>query len=210
MTDQPLVSPEGISRDDLYNNWLVWVTNNLGDDAALAAVAANAAADTAVKGEGFNAAAEAARSAWVDAAPADKQLWRPGFWPLLLTSWYFWILVVSLIAAPLIYITALVALVMLPIVGWQAYNFWRLAKRGTVVPGSLFNVKDPPRIYIRGGRGGGRESYIATYQFDSHGQHFTTHDYYSKDSIRQDVLILFDPKHPSNAMVMPELLNPGA
>jgi hypothetical protein len=207
MTEEPATSPEGISRDVLYKNWLVWVTANLGDDSGLGAIAANAAADTAVKGLGFDAAAEAARSAWVEAAPPDKQLWRPGFWRLLLTNLYFWILVGSVVTAPFLYITAILALVMLPVVGWQAYKFWRLSKRGTVVPGSLVDVKDPPRF--SGGRGSSR-TYTATYQFDFHGQHFTSQDYFSKESIRQNVLVLFDPKRPGLAMVMPELLNPGA
>ncbi len=52
--------------------------------------------------------------------------------------------------------------------------------------------------------------YVATYQFDFHGKHVTSATYPMEDSIRQDVLILFDPQNPSRAMVMPEVLNPGS
>jgi hypothetical protein len=197
-------SPEGLSRDELYKNWLVWVTANMGDDAELSAIAANAAADAAVKGGGFNGAVEAARLAWLDAAPIDKELWRPRFWPLLLTSWTFWVLLVASITAPFLYVTA----VAVPFLGWKVYTSWRLSHRGIVVPGSLIDVKSPPLIHF--GRGGG-STYVATYQFEFHGQqHSTTQDYELKDSIRQDVLVLFDPNHPWLAMVMPEILDPGA
>ena len=59
-------------RDELYGNWLEWVTTNLGRDRTLAGVAANAAADAATHGRGFNAAAEAARTAWMEAASSEK------------------------------------------------------------------------------------------------------------------------------------------
>jgi hypothetical protein len=200
----PPLPPDGLSREELYKNWLVWVTSNLGDDAEMLPIAANAAADAAVKGDGFNASAEAARSAWVAAAPPDRQLWRPGFWSLLLTNLYFLGLVLSLILAPVIYITILVAPILLAIVIWKAYTFWRLSKRGVVVPGSLVDVKESSRT----GRGG--RTYLATYQFDFHGPHTTSQEHITEGSIRQDVLVLFDPRHLWLAMVMPELLNPGA
>lgn len=206
MTDQPPTSPEGMSRDDLYKNWLGWVIANLGDDTELSAIAANAAADAAVRGDGFNAAAEDARKAWVEAAPPDKALWRPGFWKLLLTNLYFWFLVGAVVTAPFVYITVVAIPILLGLVGWKAYCFWRLSRRGIVVPGSLFKLVAPPRL----GGAKGRESYRATYQFDFHGEHFVSASYYSEDSVRQDVCVLFDPNRPSLAMVMPELLNPGA
>jgi hypothetical protein len=205
MSMEPAPPPaEGLSRDELYKNWLVWVTANMGDDADLSALAANAAADAAVKGGGFNGAVEAARKAWIDAAPIDKVLWRPGFWPLLLTSWTFWALLVASITAPFLYITALAV----PFLGWKVYTGWRLSHRGMVVPGSLTNVQDPPLVQF--GRGGGR-AYVATYQFEWHEQqHSILKNYELKDSIRQDVLVLFDPKHPWLNVVMPEILDPGA
>jgi len=51
---------------------------------------------------------------------------------------------------------------------------------------------------------------VAKYKFDFHGQYSTSHIYELEDSVRQDVLILFDPNNPKLAVVMPELLNPGA
>lgn len=202
MTDQPAVSPEGLSRDELYKNWLAWVTAHMGSDAELAPIAANAAADAAVKGEGFNGAAEAARMAWVDAAPAGKALWRPRFWTLLLTNLYFWALLVFVLATPFVRITAIVVAVLLPLVGWQAYRMWRLSKEGIVVPGSLVDVQTH---WV-----GRRRSYTATYQFEFHGPNFTSHMYTQEDSVRQNVFVLFDPIDTRIAMVMPELLNPGA
>jgi hypothetical protein len=208
MAEQPAAQAGGLSRDDLYRNWLVWVGTNLGDDAQLAPIAANAAADAAVRGDGFNAAAEAARNAWVEAAPPDKALWRPSFSKLLLTDIYFWILVGAVITTPFLYVTVVLVPIFLIVVGWDASRFWRLSKRGVVVPGDLFDVKDPPPTLLR--TRGDPGTYRATYHFEFHGPHFAKVSYYSKDSVRQDVLVLFDPKRPSNAMVMPELLNPEA
>lgn len=124
-----------------------------GDDAKSAATAANAAADAAVRGDGFDAAAEAARRAWIETAPAS--MWRPSFWSLLLTNWSFWALVVTVISVPFVYVTAALAPFLLIYVGWKAYVFWRLSRRGTVAPGSLSDVKAPPSFSIRFGRGGG-------------------------------------------------------
>jgi hypothetical protein len=50
--------------------------------------------------------------------------------------------------------------------------------------------------------------YRSTYQFNFHGQHFTSR--LSRETTPDVVLILFDPMHPKLAMVMPELLNPGS
>lgn len=57
-------------REDLYQNWVGWVTTNLGRDTRLAEIAASAASDAAEHGRGFNDAAEAARIAWADATRA--------------------------------------------------------------------------------------------------------------------------------------------
>ena len=56
--------PEGPAREALYERWFEWVSLNLGRDPRLASMAASAAADAAVGGSGFNAAADAARAAW--------------------------------------------------------------------------------------------------------------------------------------------------
>jgi hypothetical protein len=77
-----MTQPEALSREALYRNWLAWATTNLRDDPKYAAIAA----DAAVNGDGFNAAASAATNAWIEAAQSDKPLWRPGFWSLLFTD----------------------------------------------------------------------------------------------------------------------------
>jgi hypothetical protein len=206
-----MAAPEGLTRDQLYANWLTWVTNNLGDDSQMTVIAANAAADAAVKGEGFNAAAEAARKAWVEAAPPDRQLWRPGFWSLLFTNLYFWLLVALVVSIPFVFVTIILVPFALIVVGWKAYLFWRLSNRGIVEPGSLVGQTAPKLWTIQAGRGGSARGYTATYQFNYHGlAHMTSHAYALQDSVRQDVLVLFDPKHPWLNMVMPEVLNPGA
>jgi hypothetical protein len=64
----PLVSAPEASREELYASWLTWVRGSLGHNERLAALAAAAAADAAAAGSGFNAAVDAARSAWGEAA----------------------------------------------------------------------------------------------------------------------------------------------
>lgn len=73
-------------REELYGNWVDWVTTNLGRDTRLAEIAATAATDAAKLGRGFNNSAEAARIAWADAAKRysndhrwwwDGQRWTP-------------------------------------------------------------------------------------------------------------------------------------
>jgi hypothetical protein len=63
-----LVSSPEASREQLYSTWLDWVGENLGHNTRLAAVAASAATEVAAHGSGFIAAADAARSAWSEAA----------------------------------------------------------------------------------------------------------------------------------------------
>jgi hypothetical protein len=199
-----MTQPEALSREELYRNWLAWVTTNLRDDPKYAAIAANAAADAAVKGDGFNAAVAAATNAWIEAAQGDKPLWRPGFRSLLFTDLYFWALLVLLVTIPLYWVVPELSLfaVLIPLaligVGWKVYVFLRLSRRGIVVPGSMFNVtvKDSDGAVYR-----------TTYEFNYEGQHFISR--LSRESTPEIVLILFDPKHPKFAMVMPELLNPG-
>ena len=68
-------------REDLYRNWVGWVTTKLGRDARLAEIAATAATDAAELGRGFDNAAEAARIAWADAAKRyskDHRWWWDG------------------------------------------------------------------------------------------------------------------------------------
>src|SRR5260370_22149674 len=56
------------SREELYAKWLPWVEGSLGHNERLASIAAAAAADAVAQGSGFNAAVDAARSAWGEAA----------------------------------------------------------------------------------------------------------------------------------------------
>ena len=57
-------------RQQLLDRWLAWALTNLGADEVRAATAAAAAADAIMRGDGFNTAAETARSAWFAAAEA--------------------------------------------------------------------------------------------------------------------------------------------
>ncbi len=191
--------------DEFYSNWLMWVTANLGDDPEYGLVAATAATAVAVEGKGFNAAALAATYAWIEAAQDDRPLWRPGFWSLLITESYFWVLAGLLVTMPLYWVapdlSVLAVLIPIALIGvcWKAYVFFRLSTRGIVVPGSLTNVK------VTDSDG---ELYGSTYQFNFQGKHFTSR--LSRETTPDLVLVLFDPMHPKLAMVMPELLNPGA
>jgi hypothetical protein len=56
-----------VNREELYRNWLDWVTTNLGRNEQSAVVAATAATDAAELGKGFNVAVMAATAAWKDA-----------------------------------------------------------------------------------------------------------------------------------------------
>ena len=83
----------------------------------MAATAANASADAAVRGDGFNAAVDAARNAWIEAAPPDKALWRPSFRAVLLTNLYFWILIALVISVPFVFVTAFLVPLFIVLVG---------------------------------------------------------------------------------------------
>jgi hypothetical protein len=193
-----------VTREELYRNWLGWVATNLRDDPKYSPIAANAAVDAVVNGDGFNGAAAAATNAWIEAAKDDRPLWRPGFWSLLVTDRYFWALLVLILTIPLHRVAPALSLFALLIppglvaVCWKGYVFWRLSRRGLVVPGTLINVT------VKDSDG---ELYRSTYEFNFHGQHFISR--LSRMSTPEVVLILFDPNHPKLAMVIPELLGPG-
>jgi hypothetical protein len=199
-----LTPPVALSREQLYTNWLAWVITNLGDHPKYAGVAADAAADMAVKGQGFNAAATAAANAWIEAAQNDEPLWRPRFRSLLLTDPYVWALFLLLVAIPLYLVSPQFSIVAILIpfaligAGWKVYVYLRLSRRGIVALGSLFNVT------VKDSDG---EMYRNTYEFNFQGRHFVSLS--SREFSREMVLILFDPQHPKFAMVIPELLNPG-
>lgn len=210
--------PDGVSRPDLYANWFAWATSNLGSDPQQAAAAANAAADVAVHGDGYTAAENAARAAWYRTAQTGGPVWRPGFWSLLLTSPWAWILpagivifVLSFAAAPtgfsggafLGFVAMLVGLVAFV---WQVGYAFLLSNRGMVAPASLLRFE----IIQPSGRSTVR-SYDATYQFEFQGRlRAARHRYFVRDSIRQDVMVLFYPKLPWIAKVLPEVLTPNS
>ncbi len=209
-------APEGEPRQDLYINWLAWATTNLGGNPKLVEAAANAAADAALRGDGFNAAMNAARTAWYATAQADESLWRPSFWSLVLTNPFVWalpvlLLVIAVSAFSPVSSVALLALVLLPIaliiVIWQVGLDALLSLGGTVAPGSLVNVIKNVPSSPRGGVG--IPDYTAVYEFAVKGRKCTaSHTYYVQDSIRRDVIVLFFPNFPRLATVLPELLNP--
>jgi hypothetical protein len=204
--------PGGESREELYTNWVAWATANLGGNPKLLEAAANAAADTAFRGDGLEAATNAARKAWFENAQADQSLWRPSFWRLILTNLWVWgffvVLVVFVISAfSPVSKAGLFTLMLLPIglviVIWQVGLDALLSTRGTVAAGSLINVTKsyPPR--------GGPPAYYADYGFAFQGRECTaSHTYLMEDSVRQDVMVLFYPRFPGFAKVLPELLNP--
>jgi hypothetical protein len=69
------------NREELYRNWLDWVTTTVGHDPRLAEIATSAATDVAELGQGFDNAAGAARTAWAEAAKRysrDHRLWWDG------------------------------------------------------------------------------------------------------------------------------------
>jgi hypothetical protein len=204
-------APGGESREELYTNWVAWATTNLGGNPTLVDAAANAAADVAFRGDGLEAAMNAARKAWFENAQADQSLWRPSFGRLILTNLWVWaffvVLLVFVISAfSPVSKAGLFSLMLLPIglviVIWQVGFDALLSLRGTVAAGSLTNV-------TKSYRSGGTPSYTADYAFAFQGRHCTaSHLYLMQDSIRQDVMILFYPRFPGFAKVLPELLNP--
>jgi hypothetical protein len=210
-------APGGQSREDLYTNWLAWATNNLAGNPKLVEAAANAAADTAFRGDGFDAAMNAAKAAWYAAAQDNESLWRPSFWSLVLSNPFVWslpvlLLVIVVSAFRPVTAVALVAVMLLPVA--VIFVIWRvgldalLSVGGTVAHGSLVNVTrntsgTPGRYTV--------PNYTATYQFAFQGRPCTaSHSYLVQDSIRQDVMVLFLPRFPRFATVLPELLNPEA
>jgi hypothetical protein len=199
-----MTEPNQLPRDVLYQNWLGWVTEHLGGDPKFATIAASAAVDAVVSGDGFNAATRTAMTAWIQAAADDKPLWRPGFWSLLFTQFYVWGLLILLFTIPFYRIApqmSLFAILIPPALiaaGWKVYVCWRLSKRGIAVPGSLFNVTE---------KDSDGTVYKATYAYEFDGQHLISR--LTRQLPTEVVLILFDPKHPRFAMVMSEYLNRG-
>ena len=71
---------ESLSSEDLYGNWYAWVTTNIGKGDNLASIAAHAAAASAARGSGFNAAAKAAGVAWMEAGADIPEIKKGHGW----------------------------------------------------------------------------------------------------------------------------------
>ena len=207
-----MADPKGLSRQELYANWLAWATANLGASPTQAAADANAAADTAVRGDGFNAAAIAARAAFFKAGLGEGTQWRPGFWALFILNPSVWAVPVALLVLVMGIVVSAGDKVLGPelitvpiavgVVGWQVGYALLLSSRGEAAAGSLLKVKR-----VRPSRGWG--GWLATYQFEFQGQQYTTsHFYRIEDSIRNDVVVLLYPRLLMFAKVLPEILNP--
>ena len=148
----------------------------------------------------------------MDVAPrqAPNQPRRPSIWALLFTSVRLWATFLFLLplaaAAPFvtssgtgagIVSAVLVGLVLLS-AGWQIYVLFELSKRGVIAQGSLVceEIISTARY----------QDYKATYQFEIEGQQLTCKEIYDLGrSVRHDVLVLFDPKRPKGAYILPRI-----
>jgi len=176
-------------------NWLAWVTANLGGPPGRAQQAADAARDAIVSGNGLNAAMAAATNRWVESGQGQKPFWEMTFWGVMSRrpGWAFALVVVFaqvLWFIPLGWIAA-VALTPLPLAAavWNVYVAYRLSNHGVVAPGVLVDVT------VKDSEG---DIYVGTYQWHFHGPHLITH----VGSTPRDVLILFDPVYPRDAIVI--------
>jgi hypothetical protein len=177
-------------------NWVDWVNANLGGPPDRAERAAEAASDAIVSGDGLSAAMAAATNRWVECGQGQKPFWEMTFWGIWLRRGT---LVFAIFAAfaqvfwlvPLGWI-AVLALTPLPLAAtvWHVYVAYRLSNHGIVAPGVLVTVtaKDSE----------GEDVYVGTYHWLFHGPHLIRQG----GSTLQDVLILFDPAYPRDAVVI--------
>jgi hypothetical protein len=176
-------------------NWPDWVNVNLGGPPDRAERAAEAAKDTIVSGDGLSAAMAAATNRWVECGQDQKPFWEMTFWGIWLRrgAWVFALFAaVAQVAwlVPLGWIAAL-ALTPLPLAAtvWHVYVAYRLSNHGIVAPGVLVDVA------VKDSEG---DVYVGTYRWLFHGPHLITR----VGSTPQDVLILFDPAYPRDAVVI--------
>jgi hypothetical protein len=179
----------------LEANWLDWVNANLGGPPDRAQLAAQAARDAVVSGHGLNAAMAAATNKWIQNGQGDKPFWEMTFWGIWLArhAWFFALFAaVAQIAwlVPLGWIVV-VALTPLPLAAtvWHFYVAYRLSNHGLVAPGVLVDVT------VKDSDG---DVYVGTYLWEYHGPHLIT----QTGSTPRDVLILFDPAYPKDAVVI--------
>lgn len=195
-------APE-LSREQLQSNWRGWVTTNLGHDPDRAAAAVNAAVAAVLQGRSIATASAAATNAWTLSGGRPPS-WRLTYWGLLVEDRVFLglagilILVQGLWLSPAGALTLVFDVLLLPPVVLRIVQANRLSRSGIVAPGVL--VKSVP---VSIGRG---TSYAATYQFEHDGPHFASR--VAVDT-PQGVLVLFDPKNPRRAMVIPTQLSSG-
>jgi hypothetical protein len=175
--------------------WLDWVNANLGGGPDRAQLAAEAAQQAIVSGNGLNAAVAAATNRWVEHGHGEKPFWEMTFWGIWFgrRAWIFGLFAAVVQVAwlfPLGWI-AVLALTPLPTAAtfWHFYVAYRLSKHGIVAPGVLVDVT------VKDSDG---DIDVGTYRWDYHGPHLIT----QTGSTSQDVLILFDPAYPRDATVI--------
>ena len=176
--------------------WLDWVTVNLGGPPDRAQHAAEAAQDALSSGAGLNAAMAAAINRWVECGQGQKPFWEMTFWGIWFRrhAWLFALFAgmgLLFLHFPLGWI-AVLALTPLPLAAtvWHFYVTDRLSKHGIVAPGVLVAVS------VRDSDGG--EVYTGTYQWHFNGPHLVKQG----EPISDDVLVLFDPAYPNDAIVI--------
>lgn len=143
----------------------------------------------------------------MDVAPrqAQDQPKRPSFWSLLLTNFQLRVTLLLLLLFALARFfspfgtdtgsTVLGSLGLL-FTAFQIWLLFVLSRRGIVAPGSLVGEQTA-------GSEVGR-AHMATYHFAFEDQNLTCRRfYYLKRSVRHDVLVLFDPKSPRSAYILP-------
>jgi hypothetical protein len=183
------------SSPALEMNWLDWVNANLGGSPDCARRAAQAAGDAIARGDGLDAAMAAATNLWVECSYGQRsfaettllEIWfRRGGWLYALFAagaQAFWYVPLGWIAA--------VALTPLPLAAalWHFYVAYRIYNYGVLAPGVLVGVT------IKDSDG---PIHVGTYRWQFHGPHLITR----MGSTPHDVLILFDPAHPQDAVVL--------
>ena len=188
------------SGPTLEANRFDWVNSNLGGPPDRVHRAAQAAADAITSGDGLNAAMAAATSQWIEGGHGDKPFWEMNFWAIWMQrhGWFFafFAVVAQLFwLAPLGWI-AVLALTPLPLGAtvWHFYVAYRLSSHGLVAPGVLVDVT------VKDSEG---DVYVGTYEWQFHGPHLIT----QVGSTPRDVLVLFDPAYPKDAVVINRLLS---
>ena len=189
------MAASGETSPALEANWADWANANLGGPPDRAQRAAEAAKDTILSGDGLNAAMAAATNRWVECGQGEKPFWEMTFWGVMSRrpGWAFALVVVVAQVfwfIPLGWIAA-VALTPFPLAAaaWNVYVAYRLSNCGLVAPGVLVDVS------IKDSEG---DLYVATYRWHFHGPHLIT----QVGSTPHDVLILFDPAYPRDAVVI--------